>query len=34
VFFRRLEYNIQKAANKILEAGLPDILAERLYDGR
>ncbi|UCG35399.1 MAG: metallophosphoesterase, partial [Candidatus Omnitrophota bacterium] len=30
----RLEYNIKKCADKILEAGLPAILAERLYVGR
>ncbi|MCM8786568.1 MAG: metallophosphatase family protein [Candidatus Omnitrophica bacterium] len=33
VFFKRLEYNIKKAAEKILEEGLPQILATRLYIG-
>jgi predicted phosphodiesterase len=33
VLFKRLEYNIQKTANKILKAGLPAILAQRLYVG-
>ncbi|MCM8831229.1 MAG: metallophosphatase family protein [Candidatus Omnitrophica bacterium] len=33
VFFKRLEYNIKKAAEKILESGLPQILATRLYFG-
>jgi len=30
----RVEYDVTSAANKILEAGLPEILANRLYDGR
>jgi len=33
VIFNRLEYNIKKAANKILNVGLPSILANRLYTG-
>lgn len=33
VSFNRLEYNIKIAADKILEAGLPPILASRLYSG-
>lgn len=31
---RRLDYDIAAAANKILAAGLPQRLAERLYNGR
>lgn len=31
---RRLDYDIASAANKILAAGLPQRLAERLYNGR
>ena len=34
ISFRRVEYNIKKAADKILKAGLPPLLAERLYLGR
>jgi len=34
VKFFRLEYNIKKAADKIIENKLPFILAERLYTGR
>ena len=30
----RLDYDIDAAAAKIREAGLPEILAERLYQGR
>lgn len=33
VEFRRVEYDIDGAANKIRQAGLPEILAARLYDG-
>jgi putative phosphoesterase len=33
VSFKRLEYNIEKAADKILSKGLPSILALRLYGG-
>ncbi|UCD15750.1 MAG: metallophosphoesterase family protein [Candidatus Omnitrophota bacterium] len=33
VTFKRLEYNVKEAANKILSAGLPSILAKRLYAG-
>ena len=31
--FVRLDYDIKKAADKIIEAGLPRFLAERLYTG-
>jgi diadenosine tetraphosphatase ApaH/serine/threonine PP2A family protein phosphatase len=34
VQIHRLEYDVDKAAQKIIDAGLPDILAERLYHGR
>lgn len=34
IVFRRLEYDIAATQNKILEAGLPEMLAERLADGR
>ena len=33
VEYRRVAYNIDQAAAKILEAGLPDALARRLYHG-
>ncbi|QDA31847.1 metallophosphoesterase family protein [Thermococcus indicus] len=33
VEFHRVEYDVQEAARKILDAGLPRFLAERLYDG-
>jgi len=33
VKFVRLEYNIKKAADKILEKGLPSLLATRLFEG-
>lgn len=33
ITFKRVEYDVQKAARKIIEAGLPRFLAERLYDG-
>lgn len=33
VDFRRVEYDIEAAANKIRAAGLPEVLATRLYDG-
>ncbi|MDD5195912.1 MAG: metallophosphoesterase family protein [Candidatus Omnitrophica bacterium] len=33
VTFKRIEYNIKAAADKILENGLPDIFASRLYVG-
>ncbi len=33
VIFKRVEYDVQKAAMKIIEAGLPRFLAERLYEG-
>jgi diadenosine tetraphosphatase ApaH/serine/threonine PP2A family protein phosphatase len=33
VEFRRVEYDVQEAARKILDAGLPRFLAERLYEG-
>lgn len=32
--FRRVEYDIPKAQQKILAAGLPEMLAERLEEGR
>ena len=32
--FKRVRYNIEKAANKILKVGLPSMLANRLYSGR
>ncbi len=34
VKLKRVDYDIGKAANKILKAGLPKFLAERLYLGR
>ena len=34
VVFRRIEYDIQKAQRKILDAGLPEMLAERIAEGR
>ncbi|OPX29771.1 MAG: hypothetical protein B1H08_03125 [Candidatus Omnitrophica bacterium 4484_171] len=34
VIFHRFEYNIKRAADKILNAGLPPILAQRLYLGK
>ena len=34
VVFRRVEYDIETTQKKILEAGLPEMLAERLADGR
>ncbi len=34
VEFRRVQYDIEKAAQKILKAGLPTALAARLFDGR
>ena len=33
LLFRRVEYDVEASANKILEAGLPDYLASRLYIG-
>jgi len=33
VEFRRVKYDIAKAAQKILDAGLPNVLAARLYEG-
>ncbi|MEO8098846.1 MAG: metallophosphoesterase family protein [Acidobacteriota bacterium] len=33
VEYRRVEYDIDKAANKILAAGMPEILGTRLYQG-
>jgi diadenosine tetraphosphatase ApaH/serine/threonine PP2A family protein phosphatase len=32
--FVRVPYDIDKTARKILAAGLPEFLAERLYEGR
>jgi hypothetical protein len=34
VVFRRIEYEIGQTQAKILAAGLPAMLAERLADGR
>jgi len=34
VVFRRVEYDLETTQNKILDAGLPEMLAERLADGR
>jgi len=34
VVFRRIEYDIEKAQRKILAAGLPEMLAERIAEGR
>ena len=34
VVFRRVEYDIETTQKKILDAGLPPMLAERLADGR
>jgi diadenosine tetraphosphatase ApaH/serine/threonine PP2A family protein phosphatase len=34
VEFRRVEYDISSAAKSIIEAGLPELLAERLFAGR
>ena len=34
IYFRRLEYDIEKTQKKILDAGLPEALATRLADGR
>lgn len=33
VEFRRVKYDVQRAAQKILDAGLPPVLAGRLYEG-
>jgi diadenosine tetraphosphatase ApaH/serine/threonine PP2A family protein phosphatase len=33
VEFRRIEYDVEEAARKIVEAGLPRFLAERLFEG-
>ena len=34
VVFRRIPYDIHKAQQKILDAGLPEMLAERIAEGR
>jgi diadenosine tetraphosphatase ApaH/serine/threonine PP2A family protein phosphatase len=34
VTFRRLEYDIETTQKKIIEAGLPKVLADRLSQGR
>ena len=34
VSIKRIEYDIDAAANKIREVGLPEILAARLYQGK
>ena len=33
VEFKRVEYDIDKAVKKIINAGLPEFLAYRLYEG-
>jgi hypothetical protein len=34
VVFRRIEYDIAKTRQKIMDAGLPEMLAERILEGR
>jgi diadenosine tetraphosphatase ApaH/serine/threonine PP2A family protein phosphatase len=34
IYIRRVEYDIESAADKIREAGLPVMLAERLFEGK
>ena len=34
IVFRRINYNLPKTQMKIIEAGLPEVLAERLAEGR
>jgi diadenosine tetraphosphatase ApaH/serine/threonine PP2A family protein phosphatase len=34
VVFRRLEYDLAKTQQKIIDAGLPEMLAARLVEGR
>lgn len=34
VVFRRVEYDIAKTQHKIIAAGLPPMLAERILEGR
>lgn len=34
IVFRRVEYNVEKTQKKIRSAGLPDMLADRLAEGR
>jgi predicted phosphodiesterase len=34
VVFRRIEYDIAKTRQKIIDAGLPEMLAERILEGR
>ena len=34
VVFRRIEYDIAKTQEKIVAAGLPEMLAERIAEGR
>jgi diadenosine tetraphosphatase ApaH/serine/threonine PP2A family protein phosphatase len=34
IVFRRVEYDIMKTQQKIIDAGLPEMLASRLADGR
>jgi diadenosine tetraphosphatase ApaH/serine/threonine PP2A family protein phosphatase len=34
IYFRRLEYDIKTTQEKILAAGLPEVLANRLTEGR
>lgn len=33
IIFKRIEYDVKKAADKIITAGLPPFLAQRLYGG-
>ena len=34
IVFRRVEYDIAKTQQKIISAGLPPMLAERIQEGR
>jgi diadenosine tetraphosphatase ApaH/serine/threonine PP2A family protein phosphatase len=34
IFFRRIDYDMATTQEKILNAGLPEMLAERLAEGR
>ncbi|MFT5904894.1 MAG: putative phosphodiesterase [Cryomorphaceae bacterium] len=34
IYFRRLDYDVKTTQKKILEAGLPEVLANRLSEGR
>ncbi|MEO2151613.1 MAG: metallophosphoesterase, partial [Thermococcus sp.] len=33
VTFHRVEYDVEESARKIIEAGLPRFLADRLFEG-